>query len=275
MFRGRAAECAAAAELAVEHARRAERPGDEAASLGLLTGALVMGPTLVEEGLARCEDLLAGAEGNQVLQGQVLLSVGSFQAMLGRFDEARGSNVQARAIFEDLGMVSDVAKSAWNRGELELLAGDPARADEFLEAASDILERLGERARLSRASMSRAEANLALGRYEEALAYTQFAERVASLDDAELQVRGRALRAKLMSRRGMFDVAEGQAREAVRLAHGTDFLNLRGDVHVELAEVLRLAGKPEEAARSAQEALGLYEQKGNVVSAGWVRSKAI
>jgi hypothetical protein len=80
---------------------------------------------------------------------------------------------------------------------------------------------------------------------EEALRYLQFAERAGSLEYIELQVKGRSLRARMMVRRGVFEDAEGLARKAAEVADRTDFLNLRGDALVDLADVLFAAGKPE------------------------------
>ena len=42
---------------------------------------------------------------------------------------------------------------------------------------------------------------------------------------------------------------------------------------MDLAEVLSLGGKPAEAARAVAEAVALYEQKGNLVSAGAARTR--
>ena len=47
--------------------------------------------------------------------------------------------------------------------------------------------------------------------------------------------------------------------------------SLHADVLLDLAEVLRLAGRPEQAATAAAEAAGLYERKGNV--AGTARAR--
>ena len=63
------------------------------------------------------------------------------------------------------------------------------------------------------------------------------------------------------------------AREAVDLVARTDALNRRGDSLLALAEILHLQGSEDEALESIREALRLYEQKGNVVSAE--RAKAM
>ena len=56
------------------------------------------------------------------------------------------------------------------------------------------------------------------------------------------------------------------------LASDTDYLNLQGDILTDLAEVLTLGGRHNEAASRSREALEIYERKGNVVSAGRVRA---
>ena len=56
------------------------------------------------------------------------------------------------------------------------------------------------------------------------------------------------------------------------LAAESDFLVLRGDALLVLGEVLRAAGRADGAVQAVQEALELYEQKGNTVSAGRTRT---
>ena len=68
------------------------------------------------------------------------------------------------------------------------------------------------------------------------------------------------------------------ALEAVRLLDTTDFLNARGRARCDLAEVLVLADRPDEAGPIFQEAGRLFEQKGNLVSgerARFARRRAV
>jgi tetratricopeptide (TPR) repeat protein len=226
----------------------------------------------VPENKVGCERFLARAEGNRVLEAQVLVRVAGLQGMRGGFQRARDSTERAKSIFEDLDLLGEAARAVWSRGEVELLAGDPESAEEFLRLACDAFDQRGEKRRLSGAALTLAQALFALGRVEEALAYTQLAERVGTLDDIDLRARGLALRANMMARRGLFDQAESQARESVAIAEGTDFLNLRGDMLMDSAHVLRLAERSIEAAAAAGKALICYEQKGNVVAAGRARA---
>jgi hypothetical protein len=71
----------------------------------------------------------------------------------------------------------------------------------------------------------------------------------------------------VLARRGDDREAEQMAREASARIEGTDALDLRGGALLDLADVLILAGRKHEARPSAEAALGLFERKGNVVSA--------
>ena len=75
------------------------------------------------------------------------------------------------------------------------------------------------------------------------------------------------MRGKVGGRRGEFEPAESLVGEALSLIRRSDDLNSQGDTLMDLAEVLRLAGKPERAALAVEEARELFERKGNVVSA--------
>jgi hypothetical protein len=59
----------------------------------------------------------------------------------------------------------------------------------------------------------------------------------------------------------------------VAFAAESDFLDAHGDTLMALAEVLSVAARPREAATALEQAIQLYEQKGNVVSAAKARSE--
>jgi tetratricopeptide (TPR) repeat protein len=112
----------------------------------------------------------------------------------------------------------------------------------------------------------------AQGRLEEAEQYTRIGEDASAADDYASQILWRSVRAKAIASQGRLGDGEQLGREAVALARDTDDIDLRGAASMALAEVLRIAERPDEAVPLIEEALRLYEQKGNVVSAGKARS---
>jgi Flp pilus assembly protein TadD len=76
----------------------------------------------------------------------------------------------------------------------------------------------------------------------------------------------------VLARRGSIQEAERLARAAVELAEQTDSLRGQGDALMDLAEVLDLADRPQEATEAMHQALKLYDQKGNLALAAKARS---
>jgi tetratricopeptide (TPR) repeat protein len=144
---------------------------------------------------------------------------------------------------------------------------DRAAAERALRRGYDGLEEMGAAAEVAPVLAALlAQALYAQGRDEEALEFTDLSEAAAASDDLFAQVQWRAARAKVLARLGQTDPAESLAAKAVALAEQSDFLVLHGDALVDLAEVLRLAGRPSDGAPPVEQALRLYEQKGSVVS---------
>ena len=258
-------------ERAAEHARRAGDRRLELDCLEWINGCLLYGPAPAEEAIRRSE-AIERAAGDRRVEAWGCSVRCVLEAMVGKFDEARQLREQARATCEDLGMRLELAGSGQNFGWVELLAGDPAAAEREFRASYELSERMGETGYLSSTAGFLADALYAQGRDEEALRYTKEGERAAAADDALSQILWRAVRAKVLARRGEPESPEKLAREAVALADSTDFLDARGTVHLALAEVLRLAGREGEATAEAQGSLRLHEAKGNVVSTGWARA---
>ena len=64
------------------------------------------------------------------------------------------------------------------------------------------------------------------------------------------------------------------ARKALEIAAATDDLIIHADTALTLADFLLEGGRPEEAGPHAEDALALYEQKGNLVMAERVRQRS-
>jgi tetratricopeptide (TPR) repeat protein len=91
-------------------------------------------------------------------------------------------------------------------------------------------------------------------------------------DDTEAQMGLLRVRANLLAVQGELEEAERLAREGLELAQ-TDDLNDHAKALADLAEVLELAGRREEAAAALGQALELYERKGNLVMAERTRAR--
>ena len=120
---------------------------------------------------------------------------------------------------------------------------------------------------LSTVAAELADALLAQDRVDEAENWLELAQNRAASEDVSAQWSWRRTRAKLLARSGALSEAEVIAAEAVRIAERTDALSDRGAILLDLADVLHQARRPAEAAERVEQALSLFERKGNRVSA--------
>ena len=149
---------------------------------------------------------------------------------------------------------------------IESLAGTPEAATGNLMISYEFFEQMGEKGFLSTIAGFLALALYAKGAYAESARFSRACEEAAAPDDALSQLLWRRSRAKLAAREGALGQAEALAREAAQVAAKTDFLNDHADALVDLAEILALAGRREEALAEVEEAAKRYERKGNVPS---------
>jgi class 3 adenylate cyclase/tetratricopeptide (TPR) repeat protein len=254
-------------ELALDHARRA---GHEPSwLLGVLAWARFAGTTPVPDLLEWLDENEEHAGPDQFFRAYRAWSL----ARLGRFDQAREILAVARAQQAERGGGALLANLvAFESVSVELLAGDPEAAAEFGAEGCRLHEELGNREFLAGAAGSHAEALYQLDRLEEADAWTG---RAAELAPHELwgQTGWRRVRGKVLARRGNHVDAQRLAAEAVTIADRTDQLDLRAHVYADLAEVLVLGGRADEAADALTRSLDLFERKGNLVMAQRVREQ--
>ncbi|HXV32852.1 MAG TPA: BTAD domain-containing putative transcriptional regulator [Gaiellaceae bacterium] len=259
-------------ERALEHARTAGDAREEASLVRWLARSLLFGSTPAPDGIERCEGLLEGLHGRRDAEAGVLEAMASLQAMCGRFDDARELYLRGGRTYAELGQNGRLARLTAVGTRIELLAGDRSAAERELRAAYELYEGRGERASLAAVAASLARLTSEEGRDEEAEELAHVAEESAAAGDVTTQVRRRVALARVRSHRGELGEAEALAREAVTLTEGTQFPDWRADTLLDLADVLRAAGREEEANAAARDALRLYEAKGNLASAERVRA---
>jgi tetratricopeptide (TPR) repeat protein len=268
---GRFAYAEEAYERALEHSRKAGDRREEANILRWLAFVALFGPRPIEDAAARCRALIDAAGGDPLVEAGVLRSLCAIEARQGKFAEARASVERARRLADELGVGEQLQVSlAFALGDIELLAEDYPAAERALRRGRERLDRGGERGYRATVLAMLARAAYAQGRLDEAEALALEGQADSSEDDIWRSIGAGAL-ALVLARRGAHDRAESLAREMVALLEPTDGLDLRGGTLADLAEVLQTAGSEAPALQAAEQALDLFEQKGNVVSAARVR----
>jgi class 3 adenylate cyclase/tetratricopeptide (TPR) repeat protein len=255
---GAAAE---AAENARVHARRAGYTVFDAQLVGVISRGMTVSAH-VDTATARTEALLEEARGRPEIEADLQMNLAHLNSARGRFEEAEELIQRADSTFAELGRPVGGAEVARRRGDIRLAAGDLAGAEATIRDGLALFEEVGETARRSGAAAELAEVLYRQGRYDEAAELTNLSERLASPDDVESQGALRLVRAKVLARAGNHPEAEKLAREARRLAEGTDFIELRGFSLLDLGEVLALAGRMEGAASLVRQARDVFTAAG-------------
>jgi class 3 adenylate cyclase len=223
--------------------------------------SLVFGPVPVEDAIVEIQNQIDRAQGHKWIFG-AHRGIGRLLALQGRFAEARAANAQARAASEDLGDRIQLADAIGDAGEIEHESGELVEGARLIREAYDAMTATGDRSFASTYAAVLGEALLDLDENEEAWRFGTIARDTSSSDDVMSQAIGRAVQARVLSRRGDHEEAEALAREAVAIMAATDYLAKHGEALVHLALVLQGATKPQEAVAAARQALALYEQKG-------------
>jgi DNA-binding SARP family transcriptional activator len=255
-----------AAERALVHYRRSG--WSAAGCLAELAAALYLGPTPVPEAIRRCDELLEEAT-DRAGRANILVYKGGIEALAGQFEAGRSLIAEASSTYEEIGEVYGLANNSGRvLGRLELIAGDLRAAELALRESCDTLERFEDWADLSTSGADLAQALYGQDRYADAAAWAELAEARARSDDLSAQFSWRAIRGKLEARIGNVEHGAKLAFEALEIVERTDALTQHGEVLLDLAEVLSLAHRRDEAADRVEAALELFAQKENVASAG-------
>jgi class 3 adenylate cyclase len=268
-LRGQMDASVKASERAATHGRRAEVPYQGLVAAG--SAGRLYGTTAVSELLAWEEEQETAVRNHPRVRGQRAVAL----AMLGRFAEARSLLLQLRAELADRGADLMLTVMDFEDGaEVELLAGEPAAAVVAREKGCQLLERTeSQEDVLSTWAGRLAQVYYKVDRIDEAEVWADRAAELGTNDDAETQVIWRQVRAKVLARRGNHSEGERLAREAVGISEKTDLLNDQASVYADLAEVLALAGRREDAAEALEQALERYERKENLVMAERMRER--
>jgi tetratricopeptide (TPR) repeat protein len=225
---------------------------------------MTWGSTPTREAVARCDELM---EESRTRRGRFMIaeSRATMLGFLGRFDEAEAETAAAHRGLDEVtgGLVP------WSNVGLALLArarGDAPRAVELLMEGRANRERVGDFGSQSTIEAELSLALASLGRDDDAIAMSDESERHASSDDAASQLGLHTGRGLALGHLGQIEAALENLSKALAIASQTDFLNGHAQAFEAQAEVLRLAGRNEEASRALDQAVELYRSKENVAA---------
>ena len=256
---------AEAQERALEEARLAGDVRQQSRAATAYAVAAVFGPTSIAEAIERSQEMLAQVSGDRHAEGLLLAYLASLQGMSGSLDEARALLGRGRAMLEDLGLDIEGALVAIEAWRVEMLADDPVAAERELRRAYDSLSAVGEKFILSTAAGLLGQMQYAFGRVDEAEQLGLETKALATEDDVDAQSLWRCVLSKVAARRGELDRGETLVREALDILEPTDAVLLKYGALLDLAEVLRLARREDEARTALVGAKSLAEQKGSEV----------
>ena len=251
-------DAADASERAIEHARRAGDVRQERRAATAYGAAASLGPTNVDEAIARCESCLEQTAGDRQSEGILLAMLAGLYAMQGSFDHARDLVTRGRTLLEELDLDVEAARADLEAWRVEMLAGDLDAAERRLRRAYEALDAVGEKYLLSTVAGYLAQTLVEREAIEDAEALVDRTRELATDGDVETQALWRYVRGRTLARRRAFDDAEAIAREALALLEQTDATMMKFDGQLALGEILDAAGRAGDA------------RKGGVVNLGTV-----
>ncbi len=264
-------DCVAAEEQAIEHARRAGDIRQERRAMTAYAGATSLGPTNVDEAIARCESGIEATAGDRQSEGNLLAVLGGLYAMQGAFDRARDLVSRARSLLEELGLDLDAARVGIEAWRTEMLAGNVGAAEDELRTSYETLEARGEKYTLSTVAGLLGQTILERdGPLQEAELMCERSRELASDGDIATQALWRCVRGRIVARDGYVEEAEAVVREALAILEPTDATVLKLDAYLDLGGILAAAGRTSEARAAYETARELADEKGGVVTLGTV-----
>ena len=256
-----------AAARSMTHARAAGNDRLVAKVGGVLANTAVLGATRVDHAIQQCEQLLNEGLIDRQVECKVFCLLAQLRAMNGELEAARTLYKRGRATLRELGEGMLAASTGIDVALVEALGGDAALAEKEVRADYDFLIDKKETYYLSTIAALLSRLVRDQGRDEEALALSRAAEQASAEDDSYSQALWRSIRAPILARKGDVATAERLARSAVKLVQQTETPMLQADALSELASVLLIAGRLEDARQALTDAAALYATKGDVVSA--------
>jgi class 3 adenylate cyclase/tetratricopeptide (TPR) repeat protein len=263
----RAEEALEAIKLAALHAHAADDQAlAEALTMSAL-GASFFGPGHLRETIHIGESLLVEHAGHELICASIQGVLGAAMAITGEHGRGRTMATMAQVVEREAGMLVIAATGAMTRSYIEVAAGDLETAEQLLRDGLEEFERLGDRSYYATDALMLADVLEQRGQYDEASTWCRVVRETTGPDDVVNLIGADALEGYLLARKGDLEGGHRLARRAVEKAAEVDFFSIRGFTFIMFGKTLALAGRPADAAEAFEQALRIYEDKGDVTSA--------
>ena len=258
------AEAANAAEEALVHLERAGYA--PSAPLLVMAAAALHGICPIDVARDRCDELHRRAAGHALAQANVDLIRAMIEGLGGESDRARDLLEQASAVFEERGRrLMLLGDCTGVRAHIEILGGDLEAASAILETAADELERMGEHALGARHDALRAEIAIVVSEPASALKLVRRAAAGTPAIDLHAKVTCMRVNGIALAATGQVQKGRKLVEKALAALDGTDALELRSRVLLDLADVELRIGEPDAISAALDRAETAASAKGSVV----------
>ncbi|MEX0698846.1 MAG: BTAD domain-containing putative transcriptional regulator [Acidimicrobiia bacterium] len=248
----------------LEHAGRSGSAREQLGAQWRLAMALEEGKRPVEECIDICDDLAAWQDTENP---GVVSTLGYLWAMRGYFDEARRLANRARKLLQERVRARRPLGQVLRRAaDVELLAGDIEAGERYLRDALEINLDMAENHMISSIAATLSRVLMRHGDVDQAADLAVMSSSRAPSQSVACQALWRSAHARVLAMSGSRLEAEALARDAVELVP-PDMLNLSAEVLVDLGEVLALCERRDRAAEVLQDAISVFEAKGNLAGA--------
>ncbi len=208
--------------------------------------------------------------------GLLLVEAGTTVGWAMRAAMAGDRDAAFRGLAQRDEMLADLGTFVWNlsrapNGAIHGMFGETEAAILEYQRGVKRLQEVGERGYLSSEASELALCLLDAERVDEAKAALEIARDAGATDDAVTQCEILAADARILAREGDLEGAERTARAAVAAADATEYIMIFTQSRLALADVLRLAGRGDEAISTLEEAAATEERRGNKTYAATIR----
>lgn len=257
---GRISEMESTLRRCLVHADRSTSTRYQLGARRMLATALEVGRTPVTQCIDECGRLL-------VLRGRenaaVLPILGRLYAMNSDVDLGRKMVVRAETLLREGARARRPLSLVWKRrAEVELLGGDLDVSEDYLRQAVELDMAMDIREEGAEAAALLSRVLFLRGRYEEAGEMAELSKSQAPAESITPQALWRSASAGVSAAAGEVEEAMRFGEEAIALVP-PEMVNLRGDLHLDLARALLIAGQEDPAQSAIEKAINSYERKGN------------